>query len=119
MLRTETRGSHWREDYPDTDDAHWRVRLVTRSTTTDGTMTQPRNRSSGTDAHDRPRRIADAIARHDSRARPAGLDPDDVEALVRRAVAEDLDGGVDVTTVATVPAGPARDARPRRRGDRA
>lgn len=35
----------------------------------------------------------------------AGLDPDDLETLIRRAVDEDLDGGVDVTTVATVPAG--------------
>jgi nicotinate-nucleotide pyrophosphorylase (carboxylating) len=35
----------------------------------------------------------------------AGLDPDDLEELIRRAVDEDLDGGVDVTTVATVPAG--------------
>jgi nicotinate-nucleotide pyrophosphorylase (carboxylating) len=45
-------------------------------------------------------RIADAV-RADLRA--AGLDPDDVEELLRRAVEEDLDGGVDVTTVATVP----------------
>ena len=29
-LRTETRGSHWREDFPDRDDARWRVRLVSR-----------------------------------------------------------------------------------------
>jgi len=29
-LREETRGSHWREDYPDRDDAAWRVRLVSR-----------------------------------------------------------------------------------------
>ena len=35
----------------------------------------------------------------------AGLDPDAVLDLVRRAVAEDLAGGVDVTSVATVPAG--------------
>ena len=27
-VRQETRGSHWREDYPDTDDAQWHVRLV-------------------------------------------------------------------------------------------
>ena len=33
----------------------------------------------------------------------AGLDPSYVQALARAAVAEDLDGGVDVTSVATVP----------------
>jgi nicotinate-nucleotide pyrophosphorylase (carboxylating) len=35
----------------------------------------------------------------------AALDPDAVAALVRMAVAEDLMGGVDVTSAATVPAG--------------
>lgn len=34
-----------------------------------------------------------------------GLDPGDVASLVRRALEEDLDGGLDVTTEATVPAG--------------
>jgi nicotinate-nucleotide pyrophosphorylase (carboxylating) len=34
----------------------------------------------------------------------AGLDPDAVASLVRHAVAEDLLGGVDVTSVATIPA---------------
>ncbi len=34
----------------------------------------------------------------------AGLDPAYVEALVRSTIAEDLDGGVDVTSAATVPA---------------
>ncbi|MBA3605999.1 MAG: carboxylating nicotinate-nucleotide diphosphorylase [Acidimicrobiia bacterium] len=34
-----------------------------------------------------------------------GLDPDAVAALVRMAVAEDLMGGIDVTSAATVPAG--------------
>ena len=29
LLREETRGSHWREDFPMTDDEHWRVHLVT------------------------------------------------------------------------------------------
>jgi L-aspartate oxidase len=28
--RTETRGCHWREDYPERDDEHWRARWVTR-----------------------------------------------------------------------------------------
>lgn len=42
----------------------------------------------------------------DTRARllAAGLDPDAVAALVRMAVQEDLMGGVDVTSVATIPA---------------
>ena len=47
-------------------------------------------------------RIADGIR---AELAAAGLDPDDVESLIARAVDEDLDGGVDVTTVATVPAG--------------
>lgn len=29
-LREETRGSHWREDFPDLNDAVWRARLVSR-----------------------------------------------------------------------------------------
>ena len=47
-------------------------------------------------------RIADGIRADLAAAR---LDPDDVESLIARAVDEDLDGGVDVTTVATVPVG--------------
>ena len=31
-LREETRGSHWREDFPERDDTHWRVRLHGRLT---------------------------------------------------------------------------------------
>jgi L-aspartate oxidase len=27
--REETRGSHWREDFPERDDARWRQHLVT------------------------------------------------------------------------------------------
>ena len=30
LEREETRGSHWREDFPERDDADWRVRLITR-----------------------------------------------------------------------------------------
>lgn len=32
LLREETRGSHWREDFPERNDDHWRVRLVSRLT---------------------------------------------------------------------------------------
>jgi L-aspartate oxidase len=28
LLREETRGSHWREDYPERNDDRWRARLV-------------------------------------------------------------------------------------------
>ena len=41
----------------------------------------------------------------DQRLTQAGLDAVDVERLVLAALAEDLDGGVDVTSVATVPLG--------------
>ncbi|MCH9816788.1 MAG: L-aspartate oxidase, partial [Actinomycetia bacterium] len=30
FLRTETRGSHWREDYPAADNEHWRHHLTTQ-----------------------------------------------------------------------------------------
>jgi len=38
VLREETRGSHWREDFPDQNDTQWRVRLVS-NLTSDGTLT--------------------------------------------------------------------------------
>lgn len=44
--------------------------------------------------------IADGIR---AQLTAAGLDPDGLLVLIRLAVEEDLDGGVDVTTVATVP----------------
>ena len=37
-LREETRGSHWREDFPDQNDAQWQVRLVS-NLNSDGTLT--------------------------------------------------------------------------------
>jgi succinate dehydrogenase/fumarate reductase flavoprotein subunit len=38
LLRTESRGSHYREDYPQRDDTHWRQSIVTRRV--DGRMEQ-------------------------------------------------------------------------------
>ena len=32
LVREETRGSHWREDFPERNDERWRVRLVSRLT---------------------------------------------------------------------------------------
>jgi L-aspartate oxidase len=36
LRREETRGSHWRQDFPDRDDERWRAHLVTRLA--DGTI---------------------------------------------------------------------------------
>jgi L-aspartate oxidase len=44
LEREETRGSHWRQDFPDRDDEHWRAHLVTRLV--DGTI------SMGEEVHD-------------------------------------------------------------------
>jgi succinate dehydrogenase/fumarate reductase flavoprotein subunit len=30
LMRRESRGSHFREDYPETDDANWRVNIILR-----------------------------------------------------------------------------------------
>ena len=37
-LREETRGAHWRDDFPDRDDEHWRGHLDT-TLTPDGSLT--------------------------------------------------------------------------------
>jgi len=44
LEREETRGSHWRQDFPDRDDEHWRAHLLTRLV--DGTI------SMGVEEHD-------------------------------------------------------------------
>ena len=69
---------------------------------------RPRRPASGRDAGER---CVAMITFHPTRPTTrgtgllaAGLDPDAVAALVRMAVAEDLDGGIDVTSTATVPA---------------
>ena len=90
-IRTESRGCHRRTDSPRP------ARRVAPS---------PRR------AHRRRRRRGGALMvtfhplADDTRRRlvAAGLDPDAVAALVRMAVAEDLMGGIDVTSTATVPA---------------
>jgi L-aspartate oxidase len=39
-IREETRGSHWREDFPDRDDEHWHIHLSAK--VTDGHITTQR-----------------------------------------------------------------------------
>ncbi|MFF4380493.1 L-aspartate oxidase [Kitasatospora sp. NPDC001547] len=39
--RAETRGCHWREDFPERDDAHWRRHLITTLAATGGPVSTP------------------------------------------------------------------------------
>ena len=117
-LREETRGSHWREDFPERDDAHWaghvdsvldrRRGSASSSRPPPPTDRRPREapRDAVRDAARRARRRAAA-----ARARPRrGLRPSSP-----RALEEDLPGGgVDVTSVATIPADARGDGRLRR-----
>ncbi len=85
-VREETRGSHWREDHPDRDDAHWLAHIDIALTAEGLTLTYT--------PHEELRTELDKT----------GLDPDAVLGLVRAALEEDLAGGQDVTSVATIPA---------------
>jgi nicotinate-nucleotide pyrophosphorylase (carboxylating) len=80
-LRTETRGSHWREDFAEKDDVRWYGHL-------DSTV----------------ERDADAAVVQTTfdRTEVHRLDRQYVDALVKAALDEDLDGGLDVTSVATI-----------------
>ena len=96
--REETRGSHWREDFPERDDARWRVRLISRLTPAGDIV----SRHETVTAMEPEREGADR-ARIEGVLVDAGLDPAAAGALAREALAEDLAGGVDVTSEATVP----------------
>lgn len=95
-VRTETRGSHWREDFPDLNDRDWRVRLVSALTPDRHWITQRENVTPML----AERLTAEAI---DTLLDEAGLVPQDIRALADLALAEDLAGGIDITSVATVP----------------
>ncbi|WP_113699800.1 L-aspartate oxidase [Nonomuraea lactucae] len=89
--RLETRGSHWRDDFPERDDDEWLGHL-------DVTLTEEGLRMTYTPHGDAmPARLAQELA-------AAGLDPAEVDALVGRALAEDLQEAGDVTSLATIPA---------------
>ena len=51
-LRQETRGSHWREDFPDRDDDRWRVRLVSTLTPSGDLVTRHETVTPGGREHD-------------------------------------------------------------------
>ncbi|MEU8513191.1 L-aspartate oxidase [Kitasatospora sp. NPDC048722] len=42
--REETRGCHWREDFPERDDAHWRRHLITHLTASGDPVSTPEER---------------------------------------------------------------------------
>ncbi|MFI6787570.1 L-aspartate oxidase [Nonomuraea sp. NPDC050383] len=89
--RLETRGSHWREDFPERDDDEWLGHL-------DVTLTEEGLRMTYTPHADGlPPRLAQELG-------AAGLDPAEVDALIDRALAEDLQEAGDVTSLATIPA---------------
>ncbi|MEV8636126.1 L-aspartate oxidase [Streptosporangium sp. NPDC051023] len=93
--RQETRGSHWREDFPERNDDWWLGHLDVTLTGEGTTMTYvPHGR--GADALP-PQVEADLIE--------AGLDPAEVAALLEVAMAEDVQELGDVTSLATIPAG--------------
>ncbi len=82
-VREETRGSHWRDDFPDTVDA-WAVHLDIQVREEEG------------------RYGLELVA---SPGEPSVLDAGYLNDLVRAALEEDLDGGVDVTSEATIAPG--------------
>ncbi|GAA1608420.1 hypothetical protein GCM10009733_000680 [Nonomuraea maheshkhaliensis] len=90
--RLETRGSHWREDHDTRDDDEWLGHL-------DVTLTKEGPRMTYTPHGDAmtPRLAQELTA--------AGLDPAEVDALIDRALAEDLQDAGDVTSLATIPEG--------------
>jgi nicotinate-nucleotide pyrophosphorylase (carboxylating) len=94
--REETRGSHWREDFPERDDTWWLGHLDMSLAEEGLTMTYRRH---GEDrATTLPHQIEAGLA-------DAGLDPAAVTALIDAAFAEDMGPEGDVTTLATIPAG--------------
>ncbi|MBB5120400.1 hypothetical protein AF335_10760 [Streptomyces eurocidicus] len=146
LRREETRGCHWREDFPDRDDTAWRhhLRLTLRPdrtlavSRTDSAAfppvipSAPKETSVSTPEDLALHRIAlpgeepataggcgdgcgcgetfveDAMECGLDPAlaallTEAGLNPLQVEDLAHLAIEEDLDGGEDVTTVATIP----------------
>ncbi|MFG2071427.1 L-aspartate oxidase [Nonomuraea maritima] len=90
--RLETRGSHWREDHANRDDDEWLGHL-------DVTLSEEGLRMTYVPHGDAmPERLAQELT-------SAGLDPSEVDALIDRALAEDLQEEGDVTSLATIPAG--------------
>ncbi|MEV0752662.1 L-aspartate oxidase [Streptosporangium sp. NPDC050280] len=92
--REETRGSHWREDFPERNDDRWLGHLDITLTAEGLAMTYAPH---GQRASALPPQVENDLVE-------AGLDPRAVTAVLEAAAAEDLQEGGDVTSVATIPA---------------
>ncbi|GAA4228079.1 nicotinate-nucleotide pyrophosphorylase (carboxylating) [Streptosporangium album] len=92
--REETRGSHWREDFPERNDAWWLGHLDVTLTAEGMTMTYV--------PHGQRETVLPAQVETD--LIEAGLDPAAVTALFKAAADEDLQAAGDVTSLATIPA---------------
>ncbi|GAT70340.1 L-aspartate oxidase [Planomonospora sp. ID91781] len=90
--REETRGSHWREDFPDRDDHRW-LSHIDVTLTGEGMIMNHRPHGGAVPAH-----LAEELT-------AAGLDPAEVGAVIEAALREDLQEAGDVTSIATIPAG--------------
>jgi nicotinate-nucleotide pyrophosphorylase (carboxylating) len=120
--REETRGSHWREDCPERDDAGWRGHLdvtLADGVYTVGYVPQQAEPTPGPGPAGVAGGRADRVPPEPVRAtrngagplppalvaevRDAGLDPAAVLLAVRAALTEDLAVGGDVTSEATIP----------------
>ncbi len=94
--RQETRGSHWREDFPRRDDEDWRGHLDLF--VVDGVLGM-----ASTGISEPPSAVPSAALRME--LTEAGVPVAEVLSIVDRALAEDLPAGRhDVTSVSTVPA---------------
>ena len=110
-LREETRGSHWREDFPDRDDARWAGHLDV--TLADGAPTSRVRPAPSTEPSQErhvtptPSTLPAALL---AELAAAGLDPTrGLRRGRRRPLDEDLPAASDVTSAATIPAdGPRR-----------
>ncbi|WP_433247440.1 L-aspartate oxidase [Streptosporangium sp. CA-135522] len=92
--REETRGSHWREDFPERNDAWWLGHLDVTLTTEGMTMTYVPH---GQRATTLPPQVETELVE-------AGLDPAVVTAVLQAAADEDVQAPGDVTSLATIPA---------------
>ncbi|MDF5758929.1 L-aspartate oxidase [Spongiactinospora sp. TRM90649] len=90
VQRAETRGSHWREDHPERDDARWWGHL-------DATLSEEGITMTYSARTNLPHQVETGLAE-------AGLDPAEVVALYDKALSEDLSAVGDVTSLATIPA---------------